>query len=764
MFERSRPLLRELLVLALFAGVTAVYLRPLFDGIGSRIASNAGDPILNAAVLWWNATVLPFSADWWNQPWFHPATGVTSFTENLAGLGPIATPIYWVTGNPVITYNLTFFATWPLSAFAMYFLVRRLTGRTDAGIVAGFAYGFTPYRAFAEFGHLQSLAGFWLPVALAALHAFMVTRRKPWLIAFGVAWVLQALSNGYYMLFGAVLIAMWLAYFGVAPARFKASMIAVGAWIAGQPAAAPHPSPVSPHPRVLRIPPHVRGNRCVQCECRLLVEGLRPMLLWHHFLPAGKDPLFPGLTVVLLVTAGIFIGVSRSRASANSWRARLLNVALGVAFLLSLAALTAYAVSGPWSLRPGGSVLFKMSDPYRALLVLVIGGASLCWRAPLLTALKARPAFVFYTLAAVVMAVLACGPVVRSANGVILDPGPYRALMMLPGFDQVRVPSRFWMMGALCLSVAAGIGYAAVARGQRVVRYTLCGLVSGLICAEGWLTSVPTTAVPSTWTSVDDANPDVPLLELPLGPQWDHAATFRATAHRRRLMNGVSGFDPPHYAPLAAGLRAGDPEMLTALAAIGTYEVSIEHANDPTRRWQQYVSAISGATRIADDGTRVLFRIPASAQRAAAVGEAHPIASLRASGGDPSVLMDGRRDTAWIDAPQQESQWLLADLGTPRHVGAVSLAVRDFAQYFPRHLIIEVSTDGEHFVETSKGTTAASTFLAVVANPTDAWLRVAFPAHDARFVRIRQTAVERIPWAVADLEINAPAVGRARER
>ena len=401
MFERSRPLLRELLVLALFAGVAALYLRPLFDGIGSRIASNAGDPILNAAVLWWNATVLPFSADWWNQPWFHPAAGVTSFTENLVGLGPIATPIYWITGNPVVTYNLTFFATWPLSAFAMYFLVRRLTGRTDAGIVAGFAYGFTPYRAFPEFGHLQSLAGFWLPVALTALHAFIVTRRKRWLIAFGVAWLMQALSNGYYMLFGAVLIAMWLAYFGAAPARFKASMIALGAWIAGS-------LPLVPILLQYHRIHEFYGFRRTFEETLAFSASAESwwrvsdqMLLWGHFLPDGKDALFPGLTVLLLVTAGILIGVSRSRASVASWRARLLNVALAIACLLCLAALMAYFVSGPWSLRPGGSVLFKMSNPYRALLVLVVCGAALCWRAPVLTALKSRHAFVFYTLAAV---------------------------------------------------------------------------------------------------------------------------------------------------------------------------------------------------------------------------------------------------------------------------------------------------------------------------------------------------------------------------
>lgn len=757
MSERSRPLRRELLVLAVFVGAAALYLWPIFHGFGSRIAPDAGDAVLNATVLWWNATVLPFSADWWNQPWFHPATGVTSFTENLVGLGPIATPIYWITGNPVLTYNLTFFATWPLSAFAMYFLVRRVTGRTDAGIVAGFAYAFTPYRAVPEFGHLQSLTGFALPVALAALHTFIVTGRTRWLILFGTAWLMQALMNGYYMLFGSVLIAMWLAYFGSAPARFRASLIALGAWILSS-------LPLIPiflgYHRIhefygLRRTFEEAVAFSAAAESWLKISGR--MLLWHHVLPDGKDPFFPGLTVVLLVIAGALIGVSRSRTGVTSWRTRLLNVSLGMAFLAGLVALTAYVVTGPWIFRVGSAVVFKMSDPYRALVVLVICGALLFWRVPLVAAVKARPAFVFYALAGVAMAVLACGPVVRSGNGVILDHGPYRALMMLPGFDQVRVPSRFWMMGVLCLSVAAGIGYAAVVRGQRSVRYMLCGVVSALIFAEGWLISIPTAAVPSTWTSIDGGHLDLPLLELPLGPQWDHAATFRATAHRRRVMNGVSGFDPPHYPALAAGLRARDPEMLTALASLGAYEVSIEHASDSTGRWQQYVSGISGATRVADDGTRVLFRIPASAQRPPEVGEAQPIASVRASAGDASVLMDGRRDTAWIDGPQQDSQWLLADLGTPRLVGGVSLALREFAPFFPRHLNIDVSVDGEQFVETWQGTTFGSTFLAVVANPTDAWLRVAFPPHQARFVRIRQTAVERIPWAVADLQINAPA-------
>ena len=181
-------------------------------------------------MLWWNATTVPFTAAWWNQPWFHPASGIAAFTENLVGLAPIATPTYWLTRDAVAAYNIALFATFPLSAYACYFLVRRLTGRTDAGIVAGLAFGFNPYRASGELGHLQSLAVFYLPAALGALHAYLESRRVRWLIVFCIAWILQSLANGYYMLFGGVLIALWFAYFGTSR-TWKGGRLPVRGWL-----------------------------------------------------------------------------------------------------------------------------------------------------------------------------------------------------------------------------------------------------------------------------------------------------------------------------------------------------------------------------------------------------------------------------------------------------------------------------------------------------------------------------------------------------
>jgi hypothetical protein len=69
-----------------------LYTHPLLALSGTHIAGDPpGDPLLNASVLWWNATNVPLTDKWWNPPYYHPAQGVTAFTENLLGITPIAT-------------------------------------------------------------------------------------------------------------------------------------------------------------------------------------------------------------------------------------------------------------------------------------------------------------------------------------------------------------------------------------------------------------------------------------------------------------------------------------------------------------------------------------------------------------------------------------------------------------------------------------------------------------------------------------------------
>ena len=753
----GRGVLRSVAVLALFTGLTAIYVHPLLAQLDSHLPVDTGDPALNAAVLGWNAITVPLTAAWWNQPWFHPAPGVTALTENLLGLSPISLPAYWISGSAVVAYNVVFFASWPLSGLAMYLLIRRLTRRSDAALVAGFAFAFAPFRATAELGHLQSLCAFWLPVAIGAMHAYLDEPRARWLVVAGIFWVLHSLSNGYYMLFGAVLIATWLVYFGSTARTWRPALRLAGAFAVASLALLPV---VLGYSRIHDAYGFRRTfEEAAWFSARLDSWFQAPAILrfWGGTLPDGQHPFFPGLTVLLLAMLAIVAGLSQQRPGAIRTRRRVvLQGVMALLMLVSAAGIVWYVAHGPWSIYGGNQVYFKMSDPYRALAVLVLCGVPLLWMAPVREAVAGRRPIVFYVLATGLMAVLSCGPLIRAGERVLLDTGPYRLLMWLPGFDGLRVPSRFWMMGVFCLAAAAGLGYALlVPQTLRIARVLACTLACAGLLADGWLQAMPTRTVPALWSAVDGADPALPLLELPIGPGWDSIATLRTSSHRRRVLNGVSGYEPRHYQPMQEGLKLRDPEMLRAIASLGAFEVSIDDAADADGRWRQYLLGAPGAVQVADDGTRTIVRVPEKAWEHARVGVALPIAAVRASEGEAALLIDGRLDTDW-GSRQQGSEWILADLGAVKSVGGISLAIQKHSQGFPRHLAIDVSIDGERFEQLWEGNGASRTFLAVVDAPISAWLRVGFPAREARYVKLRQTVEARMLWVVPQIEINGP--------
>src|ERR1700687_5769941 len=69
----SRPLLRAWLPVAgAFAAITVALTYPLVTVIGSAFPHDAGDPVLNAWILWWSTQKMPLTTAWWNAPMFYP--------------------------------------------------------------------------------------------------------------------------------------------------------------------------------------------------------------------------------------------------------------------------------------------------------------------------------------------------------------------------------------------------------------------------------------------------------------------------------------------------------------------------------------------------------------------------------------------------------------------------------------------------------------------------------------------------------------------
>jgi len=202
---------RDLVPAAVYLLVTLAWSWPLPLHLTNRFTHDPGDPLLLTYLIWWNAQAAPLTRAFWNAPFYWPMHDTLALGDHLAGLSPLTTPLQWLGASPLTAYNLTLIASTWWCGLATHALVRRLGGSVAAAYCAGIAFAFAPYRT-SMVGHLQIYACWWLPLMLLALHAYYAERRARWLALLGAAWMLQGLTNGYFLFFVPVLLGWWLVW------------------------------------------------------------------------------------------------------------------------------------------------------------------------------------------------------------------------------------------------------------------------------------------------------------------------------------------------------------------------------------------------------------------------------------------------------------------------------------------------------------------------------------------------------------------------
>lgn len=123
----------------------------------------------------------------------------------------------------------------------------------------------------------------------------------------------------------------------------------------------------------------------------------------------------------------------------------------------------------------------------------------------------------------------------------------------VPGFRAIRVPARWAVIAYIGLAILIAVATAALARRHRVAAL----LVPAVFVAHLW-------QAPIRWYLADPEPPAVHrwlagqtlaggVVELPMDVlSSDYEAMFRATAHHKPIVNGVSGFHPPHRMEISA--------------------------------------------------------------------------------------------------------------------------------------------------------------------------------------------------------------------
>ncbi len=747
--------------------VTLALTHPLILKLGSVLPHDAGDPALNTWILWWNAQAVPYTSGWWNAPNFYPIPGALAFSENLLGLSLIASPIQWLGFNPQVAYNVVFLLTFPLSALGAFLLARELVGRDDAAFLAGLLYGFAPYR-IAHLPQIQALAGFAMPFALLGLHRYLREPRAKWLVLFGACWLLQAICNGYYLLFFAVFAGLWVLWFASPWSKPRESMAIAIAWVISSLPLIPLLWQYQVIHRGFGFARDFGTIREFGADVAAFLNAASTLLFWGwlRVFRRAEGELFPGLTIVLLLAAGVLFLRDDLPARSRRWmaiRRALMLVAAGAA-VVSLSAI----VIGTWRFSAFGVRIFSVSNPIKPLTFSLLIAIGLALTSPRLRhAYTTRSVLGFYALAAFVMWLFSLGPSPSLMGKPFMYRAPYALLMILPGFNALRVPARFWMMTVLCLAVLGAIIFDRLAAKLGRSRLGIAGLVALGILADGWVAPFPLVPAPPAWAAEKCIAPQptgMPygaVMELPLGePFRDVSAMYRAMAHGRPLVNGYSGFFPPHYPALRFGLDLLEDDVLTQLASHGVEYVVVNGNDDREGIWRRYVSAHRGTTQVCSEGQQSLFRLAPTSESNAAPKSTNPplqISTIRVTVNEHAIpnMTDGDRTTRWESGVQRDTVEMQIDLGGVRSVDELELLLGPFIEDFPRQMLIEASEDGNTWSQRWRGGSAGLAFVGAFQDPANVPLTYPLAGTRARFLKLRLLANdETYYWSVAEMKVR----------
>ena len=625
----------------IYAGVTALLFRTLLPDLSTHLYAYLGDPLLNAAILAWNASRVPLTEAWWNFPGYAPLTGVTAFTEHLLLAYPIASPLIWITGNPVLAYNVVYILSFPLNGLCAYVLARELTGEPWAALVGGLAFAFAPYQGL-QMTHLQMLMAFGIPLTLLGLHRAIgpgaagpmaAGRRRGGLAIFAGGWLCAALANAYNLVFVPLLVALWVVWF-VRPREWR-TLVA--------------PATLAVVVVLLMAPLlwgyHVRQSahglarqydevRSFAADMTGVAHIFHRSPFWRGVLPETfeEGAIFPGFTIAALAIVAVVGALGRGsarrgrpqrpalptshaelrmssearapgREACGVWSRRLL-LAGGVLTLIVLARVW----TGPfgWHFGPLPLPPFR---PYRVFTVAaLLLAAGLVLTRALRSAWARRDVVVFYGVAVVALWLLALGPEPEwSTPWRALIYGPYRLLMEVPGVQGVRVPARAWLAAIACLSVLASFGAAAlVRRAPRGARVAI-GALAVLMVAEGWFSDVTVAAPRPMPPGIVPAGALV--IDMPVEESfWNAIPQYRAVVGGYRTINGYSGYEPPHFTPLRHAIAEMRPDAFEPFRRTTDLYVMLRPGETPAVA--SWVADRPGAQHLLDVGQTKLYRLP----------------------------------------------------------------------------------------------------------------------------------------------------------
>ena len=642
--------------LVAYAVITVVATWPLTRGLAKDVAWDLGDSLLNMWVLSWDCEQLlailrgdvSRVATFFDANIFHPSPLTLAFAEHLFAQAIQILPVYAVTKNPILCYNLLFLSTFVVSGLGTYLFVRDLTKSSLAAFVAGLLFAFAPYR-IPQSPHLQILSSQWMPFALYGIRRYFTAvergeRGVRPLAAASLALLANNLSCGYFLLYFSPFVAAYVLWELTTRHLVRQRRVWIGlgtAAVAVAVATLPFLIPYATLHEALGFERPATEIRRYSADVYSYATAMPDQPVWGRVMreyPKPEGDLFPGLVPLIFAALALvawrparLLDVPMSRVGARApWLAPLLAAVSVFHFLLALITLLNRRLAfdvGIFHVQVTDINQLLIRGSVAAAILLVISPIA---RARLRAFLADRGFFVVMLVAAVW---LSLGLVVEVRGRTANLFAPYALLYQyVPGFDGVRVPARLGMIVSLLLAVLAGYGVAVIAK-RRHGQWPLAVLCI-VFLGESWVFPFPVNIgapsrgynapearlfrparAPAVYHEVRKLPPSAVLAELPLGePGFDLRAVYYSTVHWRPLLNGYSGFFPPNYGRLTLAL--GDiprfPELaMTSLRREGATHVIVHEGAYLESRGSQTTATLLqlGAREMFRAGSDVLLQL-----------------------------------------------------------------------------------------------------------------------------------------------------------
>jgi len=638
-----------------YAVITVVMTWPLVGRLTRDVAWDLGDSVLNMWILAWDCEQLRgilhahFShfRHFFDANIFHPAPLTLAYSEHLIPQAIQIFPIYVVTKNPILCYNLLFLSTFVLSGLGMFLFAREVTASTAAGFIGGLLFAFAPYR-IPQSSHLQVLSAQWMPFALYGFRRYLDGRRVRALIGGTTAAIVQGLSCGYYLLYFspfAIAYALWEMWRNGRLSDRRTWIALVAAATIAAVVVTPFVMPYLRVSRELQLSRSLPETTRLSADVYSYATASAAERFWGKRIadvfPKSEGELFPGLIPVVLAIVGIVVMLRTHHGYPQPvGGSRYRPAAARVLWLVALIHALAAVVTIVFRRLTFDLWLFnvRLADVTQLLLRGTVAYASALYLSPSIRARAAafmRSGGVFVILLLLAMW-LSLGPSPQVLGRPLDLASPYRYLWThVPGFEGLRVPARFAMIAALMLAVLGAVGAAAIAQ----VRYGLAMLVlsaafflweaaaepfvlNGMSPVRDFVTPAARLELPRrpppVYNAVGQLPPDVVLADLPLGQaDYDLRAMYYSIDRWRPIVNGYSGFFPPHYGQVKVALSEVPrhaEDSVEVLRELGVTHIVVHEAAYLTAEGRDTTSALRrlGASEVFRDGGDVLLTVPRS--------------------------------------------------------------------------------------------------------------------------------------------------------